>query len=263
MTDIFDRLWMRYIEVNPKVEEIRNLFIAEGETVINDHIALRTFDDPRVNIEVLAQVFKKMGYVEKKSYHFSDKKLKAKHYEHKDAQRPKVFISELELSFFSKELQSIVENCLKSVTSILTSHDDFVNSGRPWNHISFENYEILRSESEYAAWMYAWGYMANHFTIKVNHLKKYPSISTVNSFLESKGVVLNSSGGKIKGTPKVFLEQSSTMANKQFVNFTEGKREIPSCYYEFAFRHKLENGNEFPDFIADNADKIFESTHMH
>jgi hypothetical protein len=146
---------------------------------------------------------------------------------------------------------------------MLTSHDDFVNSGCPWSNISFENYEILRRESEYAAWMYAWGYMANHFTIKVNHLKKHPSISTVNSFLESKGVVLNSSGGKIKGSPKVFLEQSSTMANKQFVNFTEGKREIPSCYYEFAFRHKLENGNEFSDFIADNADKIFESTHMH
>jgi hypothetical protein len=263
MSDIFDQLWARYIEVNPKVHDIRNFFIGEGESVFNDHIALRTFDDPRVNIEVLAQVFKKMGYIEKKSYHFSDKKLKANHYEHKDAFRPKVFISELELSAFSKRLQSIVDDCLKSVTATLTNRDDFVNSGRPWSTISFDTYEFLRSESEYAAWMYAWGYMANHFTIKVNHLKKFPSISAVNTFLESKGVLLNSAGGKIKGSPRVFLEQSSTMANKQFVQFTEGKKEIPSCYYEFAFRHKLANGDEFPDFIADNADKIFESTNMH
>jgi len=263
MSDIFQQLWETYIKINPKVDQIKKLFESEGEQVMNDHIALRTFDDPRVNIEVLAQTFKRQGYFEKKSYVFQDKKLLAKHYEHPDPLKPKVFISELELGKFSSDLRKIVDDILKQVNAATTQSDTFVNCGRPWNGITFSNYEALRNESEYAAWMYAWGFVANHFTVKVNHLKKFPSIAAVNTFLEKEGIVLNSSGGKIKGSPTSMLEQSSTMANKQFVDFLEGKKEIPSCYYEFAFRHKTASGTEFPDFIADNADKIFESTNMH
>lgn len=263
MSSIFDELWKTYIHVNPKVADIRQLFLNDGEEVINDHIALRTFNDPRVSIDVIAKTFLSNGYQEKKDYHFSDKKLKAKHYDHPDKKMPKVFISELELEHFSDGLRTIVNSCLDFVTPTMTSDPLFINSGRPWKPLLFSTYESLRLESEYAAWMYAWGYMANHFTVKINHLKKHNSVLKVNEFLEKNGVVLNQAGGKIKGSPDVFLEQSSTMANKQLVEFSEGKKEIPSCYYEFAFRHKLPTGEEFPDFIADNANKIFESTNMH
>jgi hypothetical protein len=263
MTPVFDELWKTYVQINPKVAEIKNLFLDQGEVVINDHIALRTFDDPRVSVDVLARVFLANGYLEKKEYLFADKKLRAKHYEHPDPKLPKVFISELELKHFSENLKRTVRSCIDSVTPEMTSENLFVNSGRPWSPINYSTYEALRQESEYAAWMYAWGYMANHFTVKINHLQKYNSVSKVNQFLESHQVVLNDAGGKIKGSPEVYLEQSSTMANKQFVTFAEGKKEIPSCSYEFAFRHKLPSGEEFPDFIADNANKIFESTNMH
>lgn len=263
MSSLFDELWKTYVHINPKVADIRNLLINEGEEVINDHIALRTFNDPRVCVDVLAKAFLSNGYQEKKEYHFSDKKLKAKHYDHPDAKMPKVFISELELEHFSADLRKTISLCLDFVKPEMTRDALFANSGRPWKPILFSTYEALRLESEYAAWMYAWGYMANHFTVKINHLKKYSSVLKVNDFLEKNGIVLNHAGGKIKGSPEVFLEQSSTMANKQLVEFKEGKKEIPSCYYEFAFRHKLPTGEEFPDFIADNANKIFESTNMH
>ncbi len=38
-------------------DRIHELFDREGETVKNDHIAFRTFNDPRVSIKVLAEPF--------------------------------------------------------------------------------------------------------------------------------------------------------------------------------------------------------------
>ena len=94
----------------------------------------------------------------------------------------------------------------------------------------------------------------------VNHLKKYSDLETLNDFLKAKGFKLNTSGGEIKGTPQVFLEQSSTLANSVKVEFTDSKREIPSCYFEFAKRYPLASGELYQGFVAKSADKIFEST---
>jgi hypothetical protein len=44
------------------------------------------------------------------------------------------------------------------------------------------------------------------------------------------------------------------------VDFTEGKKEIPGCYYEFARRYPDQSGKLYSGFIAKSADKIFEST---
>ena len=94
--EIFDRLWQDYIEQNPDTKKVYDLFLEEGETVYNDHIAFRTFNDPRINIDILARVFLKNGYEERGSYKFEEKKLLAKHYEHtNDSAAPRVFISEL------------------------------------------------------------------------------------------------------------------------------------------------------------------------
>jgi hypothetical protein len=108
--------------------------------------------------------------------------------------------------------------------------------------------------------MAAIGYRPNHFTVFINNLKTYSDIHKLNDFLKSKGFELNSSGGEVKGTPHVFLEQSSTLANRIEVEFTDGKKEIPSCYFEFAKRYPLASGELYQGFVAKSADKIFEST---
>jgi hypothetical protein len=72
--------------------------------------------------------------------------------------------------------------------------------------------------------------------------------------------MLNSSGGEVKGTPEELLEQSSTKAGILPIDFVEGTFEIPSCYYEFAFRYPDTDGKLYSGFIAKSADKIFEST---
>ena len=72
--EIFTKLWNEYANQNPSANQIRSLFEKEGEDVINDHIAFRTFNDPRVNVDILAKPFINAGYVEKGNYHFEEKK---------------------------------------------------------------------------------------------------------------------------------------------------------------------------------------------
>lgn len=261
---LFDQLWQQYTSVNPAVVKIHALFKDREEEVINDHIALRTFQHPKVNLDKLAQRFEQLGYQRQGQYQFIEKKLNAIHLQHEqDTSLPLVFISELKLSECSESLQRIVETeIIDKIPTDLPDSNNFCHSGRSWNNIKYETYELLRKESEYAAWMYVYGYMANHFTVKINALKSFESLETVNDYLETSGFELNTVGGKIKGTPEVFLEQSSTVAEKHPVHFSDGTYSIPSCFYEFARRYPQADGKEFRGFIEGNADKIFESTHM-
>lgn len=257
---LFNTLWNEYTDRNPHALEVYQLFTQRGETVINDHIALRTFDDPRVNVDQLAKLFIKYGYKEKGTYEFSVKKLFAKHYEHEDPTVPKVFISELLTKQFSPELQSIIKSCVDKIPQNALNSEELLYSGAFWKPLSYKTYQQLLKESEYAAWTYVFGYCANHFTVSVNALKTFNEVSDVNEFLLKHHFQLNVSGGVIKGTPQECLEQSSTMAEEREVEFVEGVHKIPSCYYEFAKRYNLPNGKLYAGFIAASADKIFEST---
>jgi hypothetical protein len=258
--NLFNTLWKDYTDRNPHALKIYQLFQQQGEHVINDHIALRTFNDPRVNVDALGKIFTKYGYQEKGQYDFPVKKLFAKHYEHENPEAPKVFISELLVEKFSPKAQAVAKECIDCIPQKLLTQEELIYSGSAWQPLSYKTYQELLAESEYAAWMYVFGFCANHFTINVNQLKNFSEIKHVNDFLTDHGFALNSSGGLIKGTPKECLEQSSTLAGEIEVQFSEGSYRIPSCYYEFAKRYPLANGNLYTGFIAASADKIFEST---
>lgn len=258
---VFDRLWADYIAQNPAAKRVYDLFTGQGETVYNDHIAFRTFNDPRINVEVLSQEFIKVGYEYKGSYHFEQKKLNARHFEHKTFKdAPRVFISELLIEEFSPFLQETIRGIIDTIPSGMTGKSELIYAGNLWGTPSYEIYETLRKESEYAAWVYVYGFRANHFTVSINSLKKYDTIRKVNQFLKDNGFIINASGGEVKGTPEELLEQSSIMAGILPVKFKEGTFEIPSCYYEFAKRYPDADGKLYSGFIAKSADKIFEST---
>lgn len=238
--------------------------MAEGEDVINDHVAFRTFDSEEINIERLARLFKAYGYEARGEYFFPDKQLHARHYEHpSDPSAPRVFISELVTEKFSNFLKEQVRLCLKGIPEDILDSDELLFSGNPWGIPSFEVYNGLRTESEYAAWFYVFGFRANHFTVSVNGLRNFRNLEQVNSFLKNHHFLLNASGGEIKGTPAEMLEQSSTMADIVPIHFLEGVYQIPACYYEFAYRYPDSQGKLFSGFIATSADKIFESTHFY
>lgn len=259
LPSLLDKMWKDYIEINPLAQKISDLFVQEGEKIQNDHIALRTFNHPRVSIDVMARPFLEAGYTYGGDYHFPEKKLYAKHYQHTDLTLPKIFISELKLEEFSSGLNKTVNRLIEEIPAGKELEYDFVSTGRLWK-VSIQDYNELMRESDYAAWVAAFGYRPNHFTVFINALKKFSDIVFLNNFLKEKGFKLNASGGEVKGSKEVCLEQTSTLANNIEVSFTDGKLTIPACYYEFAKRYHLPDGKLYQGFVAASADKIFEST---
>lgn len=259
LTGLLDSMWKDYTQLNPGAAKIYNLLKNEGELVVNDHIALRTFQHPKLGIDRISRIFCDLGYEAKKDYFFKEKKLYAKHFEHPDLNQPKIFISELELQKFSPKLQSTVNNIIDQIPEASVGSPNFFTSGRTWK-MSYQTYQELYTESEYAAWVSTFGFRPNHFTVSINHLKKFTEVTMINDFLIQNGFKMNASGGLIKGNPGEYLEQSSTMAGEISVNFDDGTHTVPACYYEFAKRYTLPDGKLYQGFVATSADKIFEST---
>lgn len=259
-TALFEKLWQNYRNVTPSAAQIHQFLGAEeGHAIINDHIALRTFNVAPVGLDALAEHFLALGYREGGEYHFKGKKLYARHYEHSDPEAPRVFISELLTEQCSPELQAWVNKLVSGITEEQVNADNFLYSGRHWE-LDYDTYRELLEESEYAAWLAAWGYRANHFTVSVNHLQSFEAVADINQLLKDNGFTVNASGGEVKGSPDDLLEQSSTMADRVPVQFSDQEMTIPSCFYEFARRYPKPDGSLYNGFVAASADKIFEST---
>lgn len=261
---IFTRLWKDYISQNPSAGRVYDLFLREGEEVVNDHIAFRTLDYPEINIDVLAAPFVSNGYVPKGEYVFEDKHLFARHFERpSDKNSPRIFISQLKVKECSGYVQNTLKEAFDRADQSKFSREDLIFSGSVFSPVSLETYNLFRKESEYAAWFYVFGFRANHFTVSINSLRKHNTITSVNELLKNNGFILNSAGGEIKGTPADLLQQSSTIADTVTVKFTEGEYEVPCCYYEFAQRYTDSKGDLYNGFVAASADKIFESTNFY
>ena len=259
ITSHFSNLWETYIKLAPQANDILKLFQnTQKKPIINDHIALRTISSDICNISKVAHHFLALGYEKKETFHFKDKHLDAIYLDH-NLNVPKVFISELLLNNFTKEIQNILLNAINNIPKDVIESNKLSFSGRHWD-INYKDYKKLYKQSEYAAWFYAYGFTANHFTIYINDLENFSTIEDVSIFLKSNGYKLNSSGGEIKGSQEELLEQSSTLAQIIEVEFTDGIFKIPSCFYEFAIRYKDTNGILYPSFIPESANKIFEST---
>lgn len=256
---LFEKLWNDYQALNPQAAKIHQLLEARGEKVINDHVAFRGFEGRRAGIEALSQVFLASGYTKGQDYEFEQKKLRAIHLDPPRSDLPKVFVSELKTSEFSDFVKQKVSACIEAMPAGIEKQEDFCVSGRPWP-ITSSDYETLAQESEYAAWMAAFGFRANHFTVSINELKSFQEVGELNQFLKDNRFELNTSGGEIKGSPQELLEQSSTLAARIEWEFSDQKVSVPSCYYEFAKRYPDSSGKLYGGFVAASADKIFEST---
>ncbi len=263
MTTLFENLWNDYVAITPDALTIHNEFSnLSNKPIVNDHIALRTFNDGLISLKHIGEYLAKHGYAEAGEYHFEEKKLYAKHFAHTtDKDAPKIFVSELLLEEFSAELQMFCRGLIAQANWKI-KNNGLQLPERHWGKISREAYERLLEESEYAAWLAAFGLRANHFTVSINHLETLNSIESVNQFVKDAGFELNTSGSEIKGSEEVCLKQSSTMANIVEWAFEDGSYPIRSCFYEFAERFSMENGELYQGFVAASADKIFESTNV-
>ena len=256
INDFLTKMWNDYSNLNPHINRVLDLIKEkEPNTIINDHIALRTFNHKKVNRHVLSNYFVENGYKAIEDLSFTEKKLKATYYLHPDPALPRIFISELLLENFSMELQKTINDKINEIDIDSISNPDFLSSGIPWSPIDYRTYKKIQSESEYASWVLAMGYIANHFTVSVTDCSFFKNLNQLNSYLKDNGFDINSSGGEIKGSVSQGLEQSSIMSKEIDINFADGLYKIPGCYYEFAYRY-----NNFDGFITKSANHIFEST---
>lgn len=259
--EFFDSLWRDYVAMTPQAERIKRAFEERGETVLNDHVAFRTLALPPIGLECLEPHILALGYRRFEPYEFPGKKLRAYGYLPPSPELPRVFLSELLVDELTYHLQAVLRRCAAEVDPERVQNPDVLWAGRLWAPISWSEYEMLVAESEYAAWFATLGIRPNHFTISVNALEKHAEVEDVLRVVEDLGYAINESGGRVKGSPEVLLEQGSTMADRMPQEFTDGAtHEVPTCYYEFAKRYPKPDGELFQGFVAASADKIFEST---
>jgi hypothetical protein len=255
LPQLLDQLWADYVAMTPQAERIHALLAARGERLVNDHVALRGLGVANLGMAALAKPFEAVGYVEQPArYRFDDKKLVARYWKHPEPGVPKVFISELCTDELSASAQQLLAALVAQLPAGFSDRADLPWAGRPWR-TPRAVYDALLAESEYAAWLAAFGFRVNHFTVAVDALTTFGSLAELNKFLVGSGFVLNTAGGAIKGTPAQKLEQSSTRADAIAVDFDGQRALVPSCYYEFAKRY-----DGFEGFVPASADKIFEST---
>ena len=258
---IIENLWNIYIK-QPHIKKIYDLFIAREGSIEHDHIALRTFQHPKVDIDVLSKPFVADGYRPIKEYFIADRHIHSVHFEHENGEFPRLFINELELNAFSPCLQSLLTSHIEKIPQAIINTGEFIFSGTHWGPLSHSTYQELLEESQYASWMYAFGFYISHFAMNINAFKHFNEISDVNTFLKQHNHPLNNIGvgGEIQGTSADHLVQSSTLAGKIAIEFIEGTFDIPSSYYEFVKRYPMPNGKLFSAFNPNVAGNFFNST---
>ena len=69
-----------------------------------------------------------------------------------------------------------MNSVINNVEPQVWSSEDLIFSSNVFGSVTHDIYEKLRTESEYAAWLYIHGFRANHFTVSVNGLKGFDGI---------------------------------------------------------------------------------------
>lgn len=287
LKSVLNGLMTRYKQRVPDVAGIfdamkREQIISDPSEIENDHIAFRTLGVQHLGIQSLEKIFLHYGYQKMDHYFFPEKKLNAYWYSPANSSDPRIFISELRVNDLPVNTQKTIRSYTDEITADpvdsldlddANAVDEFLHSGL-WRLPTWNDYQALSKESEYAAWAIYNRYYLNHFTISVHNLKSgYNTIADFNNFIERNGVVLNDSSGKIKESPDGGLLQSSTVAHMTEAIFANDERHrIPGSYVEFAerrvrpeFQHlpisQVTRAHRREGFEAANADKIFESTY--
>ncbi len=292
--ELFNRLWLQYIERVPYAKIYADLVNAKEGKVVTDHIAFRTFNthtgEQPEGIRAIKHILNFLEYESAAKYKFTKTMLNAVHFEHPDEMFPKIFVSQLEVDQLPEWAQEIVKGCVKDTMYLLSDKsiellnllrvkswlpeeaadyllDDLVNYfRRPWNIPSKDSVLKLNDISQYGAWVLLHGNSVNHFTAYINYqnVDQWPDLETTCKALAEAGVPMKET---IEGEKGSKLQQSSTHAVKEEVKVrTEsGIEKIiwTYAYYELAERGFVdENGNRrlFSGFLGEQAVHLFDMT---
>ena len=256
IAELLTALWRSYVARTPQAERIRQLLTQRGEILCDDHIALRTFGagqgwGPGVGIDALARPFEALGWRAHDRYRCRDTHVRARHWQHDDDALPKLLISELVVDELSSDAQALIASLVEASPPEL-----------PWRGacgLTLAGYRALAAESEYAAWLAAFGPGVHHFTVDVDSLSTFPDLEALAAFLVEHGFRIHDTGGAFKGrgtarpTP---IERLSTRPDTATVAFADGAARVPSCRYQFARRYRLPGGQMFHGLLPPSADRV-------
>lgn len=291
---LLTKLWAMYLERVSYAREYQQLVIKKGGSVVNDHIAFRTFNthtgEQPEGIRAIRHIISCLEYVPVEKYDFKKKKLKAVHFEHPDSMFPKLFVSQLEVDQLPEWAQQVIKNTVKDTPYLLSDQSIGLLSTlkakgelprmagdalvidlaqyfrRPWSIPQKDDVLKINDISQYAAWVLLHGNAVNHFTAFVNYqnVSEWPDLASTCRGLADAGIPMKEALEGEKGSK---LQQSATLAVKEEVEVRgdDGVEKMPwtYAYYELAERGLvIENGEEklFSGFLGEQARHLFDMT---
>lgn len=291
---LLTQLWVLYLNRVSYAREYQRLVRDKGGSVVNDHIAFRTFNthtgEQPEGIRAIKHIISCLGYVPVEKYNFKKKKLNAVHFEHPDPMFPKLFVSQLEVEKLPEWAQQIIKNTVKDTSYLLSDESigllaTLKENGelprvagemlvkdlaqyfrRPWSVPRKEDVLKINDISQYAAWVLLHGNAVNHFTAFVNYqnVSEWPDLESTCKGLADAGIPMKEALEGEKGSK---LQQSATLAVKEEVEVKgdDGIEKMPwtYAYYELAQRGLvIENGEEklFSGFLGEQARHLFDMT---
>ena len=249
---LVEMLWKHYLLFNAKVEETYAHLHRLSKDLVHDHIALRTVSDSRVSLSALAERFCDHGWQPETTYTFEKQWISAQYFSPPDPTYPKIFISQLELDQCPYWIKSVCLSCIEQIPSAVLTDIALPYSGNHWHPLNYDTYSRLLAVSSYVAWWYVYGMIPHHFAVDINTFSQIKDLAAMHDTLSEWGVALNTQGGEIKGSPALYLEQSTTVAAQMPVEFSDHETlSVPSGYYEFMRRYQQKDGNIYQGFCAD------------
>jgi hypothetical protein len=287
---LWDTLWQDYIQRVEYARVYQQMMEEAGFSIVNDHIAFRSLSltsdrgsGKKINLGIpyLAQIVEALGYIEAGRYEFSDRALRACHYQHPEQNcynLPKLFISELVVDALPSNVAAQIEDTVsngnffsvsnlnqwmttESPETIITQLKTIFT--RPWQPPERSLVEAVNQVSQYGAWVLLHGYAVNHFTGYINHHHNslYPNLESTARALLQRGIPMKDT---IEGSPATGLCQTATVAVREMVEVREESDrpiQIPwtYAYYELAERY-LVQGQLFEGFLNAQAQNLFAMT---
>jgi len=249
--ELLELLWRDFVAVAPQAEEIHTILTGRGEILCNDHVALRTFAVPGIGGDALARPFAALGWERGERYEFLGG-VRAGAWQHADPALPRVLISELVIDRLSPRAQAVIRALVGQLPEGFGERDDLAWAGRPWR-VTHGDYQALRVESAYAAWVAAFGFLVHHFTIDAGALSTFPDLAALSAFLVEHGFALDDPGGTACGSRGERIERAATRPDPIAVEFADAVVRIPSCHYELVRRYPMPTGELFTGFVAASA----------
>ena len=241
---LLEILWDRYVKDVPYARTFLSL---TPTPFANDHVAFRSLRRDGSGIAAFRSVFERLGWREGGTYTFPDAHLEAVHMSHPDG-LPRVFLSELLPAALSPAAQAVLARLPADPPP--PAGDDPVALAAwfaPPAPPAEADLLALEPESQYGAWLLAFGRMVNHFTAAV------PDVEVWQRRLADAGVPMK---GAIEGAPGNDLRQTATRAASLMIEVAGGDlRSWPYAYLEIAERHR-----GFDGFLGAQARQLFDMT---